>query len=173
MPVEKQAVQDFFSWSDWLDYLVLRPLSHIKPNWEVTWDHDERKYIPEEDSFAEALNEMIERIASVDPPARYHDNEDRLAEFVRDRLSWKIRKVGSIWVNEDGKRLAPDDYAAVMEQGAFDDPDILNLFLATSGRIHAAIARGQTHFDQMEESHQIMLAAAMSNILYHRDCGNW
>ena len=40
--------------------------------------------------------------------------------------------------------------------------------LAAAGRIRAAVIRGQTHFDQMEESHRRMLAALLLVILYHR-----
>lgn len=164
MQTSADSVREFFQWSDTLDYLVLRPLSHIRSNWETRWDSDKRKYRPEEDSFAEELNELIERIASTNPPLRYHDNEDRLAEFVQSK-GWRIKKAGNRWVGTD--------YASILEQGAFDDHDIPNLLLAARGRVHAAVVRGQTHFDEMEESHQKMLAAVLAIAIYHRECGTW
>jgi hypothetical protein len=40
---------------------------------------------------------------------------------------------------------------------------------AAAGRIHAAIDRGQLHFDDMEWSHQVILAGVLAAILYHRE----
>ncbi|WP_147300568.1 hypothetical protein [Lysobacter silvisoli] len=88
-------LQDFFRHSDLLDALALRQLSHIKGNWELTWDHRLELYEPEEDSFAGKVNELIDELSEIEPPRRYHDNEDRLAEHVIARLGWNIHKVGS------------------------------------------------------------------------------
>ena len=49
----------FFCNSDLLDCLVLRPLSHIKSNWELTWDGNKQKYENEKDSYAQLLNQLI------------------------------------------------------------------------------------------------------------------
>jgi len=65
--------------------------------------------------------------------------------------------------------LHPSDYLALLEQGAFDIQGIRNLVLAASGRVHAAIQRGQMHFDDMERSHRIILAGVLGAILYHRE----
>ncbi len=162
------TVRDFFAWSDWVDYQVLRPLSHIRGNWDISWDHAAKRYEPEEDSFADLLNELIEELDSCDPPSRYHDNEDVLAECVQSQLNWGVRKQGNIWINPDGSRLSPSDYIALLEQGGFNDAAQADLVKAASGRIQAAIVRGQTHFDQMEQSHQYMLAGVLAAILYHR-----
>ena len=94
------------------------------------------------------------------PPARYHDNENRLAEYVRKNLKWPIRKEGKRWVGAD--------YSSIIEQGGFDDFDQQDLVLAAAGRIRAAIDHGQQHFDDMEESHRRILGAVISIILYHR-----
>lgn len=150
----------FFSNSDYLDRLVLRPLSHIKSNWELTWDEDLNKYIEEDDSFAVNLNLLICELDRTTPPAIYHDNEDRLAEYVKTFLNWSVVKVGARWVGAD--------YDSLLEQGGFHDVDETNLVLAASGRIQAAKVRGQLHFDDMEKSHRRMLAAVLSVILYHR-----
>lgn len=151
----------FFANSDGiLDHQVLRPLSHIAANWEISWDDNAQSYESEDDSYASALNQMIEDIADTAPPAKYHDSEDRLAEYVVARLRWSIRKVGGGWVGAD--------YDAILEQGGFQDIDQADLTLAATGRIHAALTRGQKHFDDMEESHRRMLGAVLTIILYHR-----
>ena len=155
-------MKSFFadSGADYLDREVLRPLSHIHANWELTWDEESQKYCEEEDSFAHKLNELIEELENATPPAKYHDNEDRLAEYVRKHLNWNIKKVGKRWIGED--------YAAIIEHGGFHDIDEKELVMAAAGRVHAAIRFGQQHYDEMEKSHRRMLAAVMSVILYHR-----
>jgi hypothetical protein len=150
----------FFWQSESLDYLALRPLSHIKGNWELTWDSEEGKYEPEKDSYAEMLNQLIEELGQVNPPKKYHDNEDCLAEYVITNLHWKIKKLDSRWVGED--------YTNILTQGGFDDIDEKNLVLAAAGIIKAAMDRKQYHFNDMEESHQKMLAAVIAVIIYHR-----
>jgi hypothetical protein len=58
----------FFAQSEVLDYFVLRPLAHIRANWDVRWDTSAGRYEPEEDSFAEHLNVLIDDIATCEPP---------------------------------------------------------------------------------------------------------
>lgn len=152
--------KEFFGQSDLLDRLALRQLSHIKGNWELIWDGEDGKYESEEDSYAEKVNQLIQELGRVDPPKKYHENEDCLAEYVIDNLNWKIEKVNGRWVGED--------YAAILEQGGFNDIDEKNLILAAAGRIKAAMDRNQHHFDDMEQSHQKMLADVIAVILYHR-----
>lgn len=151
----------FFNHSSLLDFLVLKPLSHIHPNWELTWDNKTNKYLHEDGSYAEMLNDLITELNVTVPPKRYHDNEDILAEYVRDKLNWNIKKVGNRWIC--------GDYASVLEQGGFGDIDEENLIKAATGRIHAAIKFKQNHFDKMEEGHQKILAYVLANILYHRE----
>ncbi|MEA5554513.1 hypothetical protein VB713_26630 [Anabaena cylindrica UHCC 0172] len=150
----------FFGQSDLLDRLVLRQLSHIKHNWELVWDDENEKYEPEEDSYAEKLNQLIEELGRVDPPQKYHENEDCLAEYVVANRYWQINKVNGRWVGAD--------YVGILEQGGFHDIDEVNLILATAGRIKAATDRNQYHFDYMEQSHQEILANVLAIILYHR-----
>ena len=150
----------FFRNSALLDYLVLRQLSHIKGNWELIWDDDKQVYEPEEESYAELLNQLIEKLCSVNPPPGYHENEDCLAEYVRSNLDWDLRKIGGRWVGED--------YAAILEQGVSDNINEESLILAAAGRIKAAIDHNQLHFDDMEQSHRKILADVLSIILYHR-----
>ena len=153
-------MKSFFANCGNLDIEVLRPLSHILPNWETTWDSAKQKYSEEEGSYAAQLNALIDELGAATPPAKYHDNEDRLAEYVIKHLKWPIRKEGGRWVGES--------YDVILQQGGFNDLDERDLVLAAAGRIRAAIDRGQKHYDYMEDSHRRMLAAVLMTILYHR-----
>lgn len=157
---ENEMIKSFFYNSHDLEWIVLRPLSHIKPNWELTWDNTNNLYLIEKDSYAEQLNHLINEITKTNPPKRYHDNEDILAENITKALNWQIIKKGKRWIGED--------YKSILEQGEFNDINEQNLILAAVGRIHAAINLGQRHFDDMEEPHKIILASVLAIILYHR-----
>jgi hypothetical protein len=161
-PHSPDDIKSFFAWSDWLDHMVLRPLSHIAPNWEIRWEHGEARYRPEQGSFAEDLNQVIELIAACPRPSKYHENEDFLAERVVRELKWPIQKRNGRWVGAD--------YPSILEQGAFNDVSQQQLITAASGRVHAALDHGQSHFDKMEDGHLYMLAALLSVIIYHRYC---
>ena len=150
----------FFRQSIIFDHEALRPLSHIRGAWDLTWDEENGKYLEEEDSYANVVNDLLEELEHTSPPRKYHDNEDRLAEYVIEHLKWPIKKVGSRWVGMD--------YESILENGGFHDFNQADLVLAAAGRIRAAITRGQKHFDDMEESHRHMLAAVITIILYHR-----
>lgn len=152
--------KEFFGGSNLFDYMITRQLSHIRGNWELTWDHKKEQYEPEEESYAGLINELVIELSKLDPPEIYHDNEDRLAEYCKASLNWDIKKVGNRWVGSD--------YSSVLEQGGFKDWDQKNLCLAACGRVKAALSRGQMHFDDMEESHRKMLADVLAIILYHR-----
>lgn len=153
-------IKDFFDNSGLLDYLVLRPLSHIRENWELTWDNENEEYEREEDSFAGTLDELILELAKTTPPAIYHTNEDVLAGYVKKHLNWSINKVGN--------RFEGEDYEMILEQGGFHDINESELIQAATGRIQAALDRGQFHFDDMEDSHRKILAGVLCIILYHR-----
>lgn len=152
--------KNFFANSNQFDTLALRQLSHINGNWELTWDKLKNEYIPEDDSFAEMVNELLDQFSRLNPPSKYHDNEDRLAEYVRAKLNWNVQKVGHRWIG--------NEYASILEQGGFSDIDQDELCLAAAGRIQAAIRRCQLHFDDMEMFHQKMLADVIAIILYQR-----
>jgi|688.fasta_scaffold54441_3 hypothetical protein len=156
-----QRIRDFFANSETLDYLSLRQLSHITLSWELFWDHEKNEYVREDGSFASLLNDLIEEMSAIIPPAKYHDNEDVLAQYVIEKLNWDIKKVGNRWIG--------GDYQSILEQGGFNDLEERNLVQAATGRVVAAIDHGQLHFDEMEEGHQKILAGVMAIILYHRD----
>ena len=85
-------MKSFFARSIVFDHQVVSPLSHILPNWELTWDDVTGKYEEEEDSYAKLLNVLIAELEFTIPPSKYHDSEDRLAEYVKRHLNWKIQK---------------------------------------------------------------------------------
>ena len=153
-------IENFFFKSELLDYLVLRPLSHIKGNWDLTYDGKEHFFIPEDDSFAEEINQLLIDLNNSTPPSSYHDNEDCLAEYVKANLNWDIKKNGSQWEGAE--------YKSILEQGGFSDNEQQNLLNAAAGRIKVAIDYKQLHFDDMERGHQNILADVLSIILYHR-----
>lgn len=156
----KQEVNLFFSNSEYLDYLVLRQLRHINLCWELRWDSENQEYMREYETLSGFLIDLISEIAQTIPPAKYHENEDVLAEYVIKNLNWKIQKVGNRWIGQD--------YQSILEQGGFDDFNEDNLVKAATGRIKAAIERGQNHFDDMEKSHRKILAGVLAIIVYHR-----
>ncbi|WP_346836588.1 hypothetical protein [Microbulbifer sp. SAOS-129_SWC] len=155
-----QKIKDFFSCSELFDYMKCRQLSHIRGNWELTWSHAEEIYEPEDDSYADLVNKLIDQLCLLDPPIKYHDHEDRLAEFCRERLNWDIKKVGNRWIGSE--------YRSILEQGGFDDEEEADLCLAACGRVKAALERDQLHFDDMESSHRAILSDVIAIILYHR-----
>lgn len=154
-------IKDFFANSETLDYQVLRQLAHLDIRWELIWDDEAKEYVREEGNFSGVLNDLITELATTNPPAKYHDNEDALAEYVKQNLKWNISKVGNRWVGED--------YESILEQGGFDDVDQTHLINAAAGRIKGAIDRNQKRFDDMEESHRKILSGVLAIILYHRD----
>lgn len=156
-----QSIHNFFKNSDFVDYLVLRQLSHINLSWELTWDRATNEYKREEGTFAGLLNDLIVELSNTPPPEKYHDNEDALAEYVIQNLKWDIKKVGNKWIGAD--------YDSILEQGGFEDIDEKHLVQAAAGRIKGAIDRNQLHFDDMEESHRRILAGVLAIILYHRE----
>lgn len=162
-------VRQFFTASDFMEHELLRPLDHIRPNWELVIDPETGRYYDGEDSFAWLFNQLIDELELAKPPTRYHDSEDSLGEHVRKSLNWGIRKQGGNWVNANGARLHPTDYLAMLEQGGFKTDGDSDLIEAVAGRIKAAIDRGQTHFDDVERSHQVVLAGVVGAILYHRE----
>ena len=158
--IQPLPIWQFFAGSEFLDHMSLRPLSHIRCNWELRWDSHTNAWSDEDGSFAKDLNEVIDELSRIQAPRRYHENEDRLAEYVKAHLKWGIRKEGSRWVEAN--------YDLIIEQGGFGDIDQQDLMAAVAGRIAAARSLGQHHFDEMERSHQRMLAAVLAVLLFHR-----
>ncbi|MBD0780102.1 hypothetical protein HPE56_20070 [Maribacter sp. ANRC-HE7] len=153
-------IEDFFYKSTYLDMFVLKPLWIARGNWDLSWDSETKRYIVEEDSFGQEINDLISEIENTKPPKKYHDNEDILAEYVNQNLNWDIKKIKNRWEGAE--------YKSILEQGGFGDIDEKNLVSAATARIHTAIKFGQKHFDEMENGHMIILSNILSIILYHR-----
>ena len=154
------VMDNFFANSALLEYFATKPLSHIRANWELTWNEDTKCYEIEEDSYANDLNILIQEIKDTPTPDSYHANEDQLAEYVKNKLGWPIYKERNRWIC--------DDYRAIIDQGVFSPNGVDNLLQAIAGRVEAARSRGQMHFDDMEQCHRQILGFAMATILYIR-----
>ncbi|WP_210419498.1 hypothetical protein [Pedobacter sp. KBS0701] len=129
-------------------------------NWELTWNDETSQYIPEDASFTQLLNELLNELETISPPIDYHKHEDALAENVVKFLKWNISKVEKRWKGED--------YDAILTQGGWHDKDFENLLLAAAGRINAAKIHNHLHFDDMENGHRKQLSSILTIILYHR-----
>ena len=156
----REAVRAFFSRSDVFDHDVTRPLAHVKGGWELTWDDETCRYEHEEDSFAKYVNAMVDDIADTAISPQYHDNEDVVADYVASKPKSGLFKKDGRWVGAE--------YGFILEQGGFDDIDQGELLTSAIGRVAAAMAFGQTHYDQMEQGHRLMLGDILTIILFHR-----
>lgn len=154
------AAVRFLGDSDYLDRLVLRQLSHINGNWELTWDDECSSYRAEDESFAAKLNAVVGELSHAEPARNYHDYEDVMAEETKFRSKWNIRKEKGRWVGAD--------YPSILEQGSMNNLFRMELLQIAAGRISLAIKFGQTRFDEMEDGHRTMLADILAIILYHR-----
>ncbi len=157
--IMNHEVIDFFANSEDLLDFVLKPLEHIRGNWDLIWDSENECYVEEEDSFGAEVNQLINELATIDAPQNYHEFEDKVAFFQSE--TWKhIIKVGRFWEGAG--------YASILEQGSFKDYKQESLVTAAAGRIKAAIERDQLFLDDMEDGHKSMLCALLSIILYQR-----
>jgi hypothetical protein len=152
---------EFFEHSELLEYEVLRPLSHIRGNWELTSGNGDYHFEIEDDSFARELSELVDELDQTKTPKRYHDNEDNLVEYVRGRLGKEIKKVGNRWQGRD--------YQSILQDAGFYDFKEENLVQSAKGRIEAAQKYGQEHYDDMEQGHRKMLGLLLALIIYHRE----
>ena len=82
----EDLILDFIDYSDIFDHMVLRPLSHIRGNWELQWNYEKLEFLEEEDSFAKDLNQLLRDIADCKLPCnyRYHASEDIIARLVKN-----------------------------------------------------------------------------------------
>jgi len=151
---------EFFEQSELLDYEVLRPLSHIRANWELSSGWEDFHFQVEGDSFAKELSELIDELERTQIPVRYHDNEDRLAEYVKEKFDQEIKKIGNRWVGME--------YQIILQDAGLFDINEQHLVQSAKGRIIAAQKYQQNHYDDMEFGHRKMLAVILSLILYHR-----
>ncbi|WP_060477693.1 MULTISPECIES: hypothetical protein [Pseudomonas] len=154
-------VKNFFHLCHSLDELVLRPLSHLDQSWELL--RSPTGYVVEKGHLSEKLIELIDILATTTPPLKYHDNEDRLAEYLISKGS-KIRKEGRFWIGAD--------YEFVLQQASLAHTiNHTELVHAASGRVIAALNYGQRNFDDMEEGHKKMLASILTILIFNY--GTW
>lgn len=163
------AARDYFSNSDCLDYFSTRMLSHINPNWELTWDYKNNRYREEEYSFANLLNKLIDELEDIrDVNIEYHDFEDKLCNNVVKNLKWVIRKKNKHWQEKRGAEWLRPVYESILEQGGFSDEDQSNLIYALADRIQAAFKYRQKNFDETEIYHRKIIGAIVAIIIYHK-----
>jgi hypothetical protein len=153
-------MEDFFKDCALLDRMVLKPLQHIEPEWELTWDEFGNEYVPEEHNLAQELNNLISELKLIRLPDSYHVHEDIIIEYFNESNGLQFEKQNGRWNYSD--------YASLLEQAGFFDINETHLINALAGRIQAAIDRGQTNFDDMESTHRKILGWVISIILYHR-----
>lgn len=153
-------MRDFFENSDFLDIMVLKPLSHIRPDWELSWYGSIDEYKPSVDSFAYELQQLIYEIEACVAPDDYHLHEDIVIKSTPQEFNEEVYKQGRLWIGQS--------YQILLQNGGLFDDDAKNLVMATAGRIAVAKRHGQLHFDQMDFSHQKILAIIMALVLYHR-----
>ena len=153
-------IKEFLSNSEELDIYVTRQLSHVAPNWELTWDEENNRYIEEENSFALLINNLIVDLGNTEILEDYHEKEDIVANYVNVFLNWAIVKKGKRWTGAE--------YQSILQQGGFHDYNQENLMHGAVGRIRTAMQFGQFGFDDMEYGHKKILGDLLTTILYHR-----
>ncbi|PKG39620.1 hypothetical protein [Psychromonas sp. Urea-02u-13] len=151
-------MRSFFENSDYFERLVTKPLFYIKPDYELDWK--DGKLIESDDSFAKVLNQLLDKLDSIEAPKNYHLHEDILAEYCSLEEP-TVYKKGKLWLGQD--------YGWILENGAYEDIDEVNLTFAILGRVKAAFLRKQNTFDEMEERHRAMLSELLQCFIYHRE----
>ena len=166
----EQAVISFFSHSELLAHEVLRPISHVRENWELFPGKTE-PYEVEQDSFSSELNTLIKEISVTTPPKNYHKFENNVASYMTAIRDGEYElKNGIWWDHNSGKKLNIETLEFVLEQGSSGWVAAPELVSAAAGRVKAALHYGQQHYDAMEPGHRKMLAILLTIILFrHSD----
>ncbi len=164
-----EAARSFFAGSDYLDHAVLRPISHVAPNWELIRDPISDLYEEEDDSLAAHLNVLIEEVSLSSPPRDYHSYENRLAIHYEGVTTGRFYLHGKLWRDRQTGELVEKDFVGHMiEQATCGHYDVPDLVLAASGRVAAALYFGVEHFDKLDHGHMEMLSVIMTDILFRR-----
>jgi hypothetical protein len=164
-----QAVFDFFANSDFLDHVVLRPLSHVAANWELTSIPGPDLYLEEDNSLAGQLNVLIEEISTSNPPRDYHAYENKLAMNYPEVRSGRYYLEGKLWRDiQSGKLVEKDFVGHMIEQATAAQNDVPDLVLAAAGRVATAFNFRVAHFDDLDRGHMEMLSVIMTDILFRR-----
>lgn len=161
------TVYSFFYRSDYLDYVVLRPLSHVAPNWELVIGGD---YLFEEEdgSLAAHLNVLVEEISLIVPSIDYHSYENNILYNYSNFLN-KYQLKGKIWHDKStGLPLDKSEIGYMIEQGSSGQVDVPDLVMAAAGRIATSMYYGVDHFDKLDSGHMAMLGIIITIILFRR-----
>lgn len=168
---DRESAKGFFADSAYLDYAALRPLSHVAPNWELTWDSSMGEYEAEEGSLAAHLNVLIEQVARSVPPTDYHSHENRLAQLYA-RVGggrFHLSKSGKLWIDsQTNKPTSKEMVGHMIEQASSGSDDVPDLVLACAGRVATAMRFGVRHFDDLDDGHLAMLAVLIAVVLFRR-----
>lgn len=169
IPWSALAARRFFEDSDTLDHATLRPISHVAPNWELTWDSTSDRYEEEEDSLAAHLNKLIEEISNLVPPTDYHALENQHAINYEGVASGRFYLDGKLWRDQQTGQLVDKDFVGHMiEQATCGHYDVPDLVLSAAGRISTALKFGVDHFDKLDRGHMEMLSVIITDILFRR-----
>jgi hypothetical protein len=137
-------MNSFFGNSDSLDYMVLRPLDHIRGNWELIWNPESEVYEEGPDSFAGLLNGVIAELAAIESPSRYHDSEDRLAEYVKkNSIGESVRRERDGWGQITMSYCSREALAMLIRAncywqrpGEFRPHEVVDNFTSTTSKSH-------------------------------------
>lgn len=161
--------ETFFENSDILDHAVLRPISHVAPNWELTWDLSSGRYEEEEDSLAAHLNKLIEEISHSLPPQDDHALENQYAINYEGVASGRFHLDGKLWRDRQTGKLVNKDFVGHMiEQATCGHYDVPDLVHSAAGRVSTALQFGVDHFDKLDRGHMEMLSVIITDILFRR-----
>jgi len=166
-----ESAAAFFANSDWLDRAVLRPISHVAGNWELTWNTHADRYEPESDSLADHLNVLIHDMAASKPPADYHHYENKLAISYDDVKSgrFKLNRSRKLWIDTaTNLPVSKDMVGHMIEQATCGHYDVPDLVLSAAGRVATSLRFGVSHFDDLDDGHLEMLSVIMTDILFRR-----
>lgn len=166
----RESILGFFYRSDRLDYTTLRPLSHVRSNWELVGSESgDPLFEEEEDSYAENLNVLIDEIAAASPSYDYHKLENQIAADYTDAINGRYFLKGTLWHDKQtGQPIQKDDVGHMMEQASSGSDDVPGLVLAAAGRIATAMSYSVGNFDDLDRGHMEMLAIDLMTILFRR-----
>ena len=162
----RERVCTFIGWTICFDLEVTKPLSHIAPYYELTWDMEAQKFEEEELSFAPVLNSLIDKLAKTSSHTDYHQFVDD--ELLASRFANEVIYLeGKRWKNNRTKEpLKPEDIGHYLEQHALGGCSLVNLKKSVSSRIRAAQKAGIKNWDELDDGHRKMLAELIVVILY-------
>lgn len=144
----------FFSNSQQLDILVLKPLGKIHPNWLLDWDEKKQRYVQEPNYFAFQINYLIDCIQAAPFSINYTHRQHQLINYLIIHPSPKT----VFGLNQY--------YLILLKNGFYIDKwgqDLISLLATLVNRLQHT---GFIHFDQLDGKTQKITALLMSLILF-------